>query len=411
MRDTIIRSGNTDHRLFGTFFVIAALTLLGFLLLSQAAAADVDCDAVDTGPVVDFQYAIVPGETPPIMVNFYSTSDGGRNDKGGLVDPVDSYVWKFGDGSASEDSNPMHTYGKSSARYQDASEPFPVTLTVKTECGRSNTTTKNVTVYCLDQRAGFTITRPAGDGPFAAPVALFIQDTSLHVADAVTTYHYTLWDSRMTRLFRESTEKDPAFIIPSGGSYVIRQEVYKACSNRSSANTEMKKTIEVSGSASSDTMPMETIPFTTPVPGYSAPATQGTAVPAVPAPPTTAPVISPGDMAPGTGTLSVITTPAGAQVYVDDTLRGVSPARIPDLATGQHTLRLEKSGYRKKTIPFEIWEGDITEYPVTLEAESGGMGIVPVVAVILVIAAGAGAAYWYLKRRKPVKPVVDWNNP
>jgi len=385
---------------------LLALTCFALLVLLPATMAAVDCSDVDVdvSPVADFKYEIVPAETAPIMVNFYSTSDGGRDIKGGLTDPVKSYAWSFGDGDSSEETNPMHTFAMSSARYQAAGKPFGVTLSVKTRCGRSNTTTKNVSVYCLSQKAGFTVVQPVGEGPYAAPVALYLQDTSLHVADGVTTYHYTLWDSGMTRLFKESSEKDPVFVITNGGRYIIRQEVFKGCSNPAIPNTEMKKNIDVTGSASSDAIPMETIPFTTTVPEYSAPATQV----APSASRTTAPAPPVAGASPGTGTLSVDTSPAGAQVVVDDVLLGLSPATIPDLAAGPHTLRIEKSGYRKKTISFTIWEGEMTVYSGTLDAESGG--IVPVLAAVIIIAAGAGAVYWY-RKKKPVKPGVDWNNP
>ena len=409
VRDMILMRGNMNRWSCNDVCFMTGFTLLAVLILLPAAAAGVDCSDVNSSPVVDFTYAAVPAETVPIMVNFYSTSEGGRNKKGSQADPVESYLWKFGDGDVSEESNPMHSYFMSSARQQAAHKPYQVTLTVTTECGRSNTTTKNVSVYCLDQTAGFTIVQPVGEGPYSAPVALYLKDTSLHV-DEVTRYHYTIWDSAMTRLFKESTEKDPTFIIRNGGSYVIRQEVFKSCNNPPAQNTEMKKNIEVTGSASSDAVPMETIPFTTTVTETSATATQ-VAVPAttVPASTTTAPVQVPVEAAPGTGTLSVTTSPAGAQVFVNDALLGLSPATITGLSAGSYNLRLEKSGYRKKTVPVIIGDRMITDYSATLEAESGVMGIVPIIAAVLVIAAGAGAAYWYRMKKRP--KIVDWNNP
>jgi hypothetical protein len=390
-----------------------AWTCFVLLVLLPAAAVGVDCSEVNVSPVADFEYGIVPAETAPIMVNFYSTSKGGRVGTGGSSDPVESYLWRFGDGDVSEEDNPLHTYAMSSARYQAEHKPFQVTLMVKTGCGRVATTTKNISVYCLDQRAGFTIVQPVGEGPYTAPVALYLKDTSIHVDDAVTAYHYTLWDSGMTRLFKESTEKDPTFIIRNRGSYVIRQEVFKACSNpRSLNNTEMKKNIEVVGSASSDMIPMETIPYTTTVPENPATAVQvATPAPAASASMTTAPALLPSGVSPGTGTLSVSTTPAGAEVFVNDVLLGLSPATIPEFTAGSYNLRLEKSGYRKIAVRFEIVDGRTTEYSTALEEESIGTAIVPIIAAVIVIASGAGAAYWYMKRKKPVKSGVDWNNP
>jgi hypothetical protein len=125
--------------------------------------------------------------------------------------------------------------------------------------------------------------------------------------------------------------------------------------------------------------------------------------------PTTVPALAPVAAPPGTGTLSVATDPAGAQVLVNDVLLGSSPATIPGLATGSYHLRIEKSGYGKKTVLVQIGNGTITEYATVLEPESGGMGIVPVIAVVLVILAGAGAVYWYRKKKPPATP--DWNMP
>jgi PKD repeat protein len=404
----ILMSGSANRWSWGKTGLMVCLALI---MLLPAAAATVDCSHVNASPVADFDYTVVPAESAPVMVNFYSTSQGGKVSTGG-PDPVESYVWRFGDGSVSEETNPLHTYAMSSARYQAEDKPYEVTLTVKTGCGMSGTTKKNVSVYCISQKADFTISRPAGEGPYTAPVALSLQDTSLHVADEVTTYHYTLWDAGMTRLFKESTEKDPTFIIRNGGSYVIRQEVFKGCSNPPAVNTVMKKNIEVTGSASSDAIPMETIPYTT-IPEYSATATPG-AAPAttVSASSTTAPALLPAAAPPGTGTLSVVTSPAGALVFVNDMLLGSSPATIPGLTAGSYNLRLQKSGYYNKSVRVEIGDGRITEYSTALEADSGGMGMIPVIAAALVIAAGAGAAYWYVKRKKkPKKPDVDWNNP
>ena len=49
---------------------------------------------------------------------------------------------------------------------------------------------------------------------------------------------------------------------------------------------------------------------------------------------TTAPV-------PGEGSLSVSTTPQGAQVFIDGVVRGMTPATIPGLSAGQHTVLLK----------------------------------------------------------------------
>jgi hypothetical protein len=79
----------------------------------------------------------------------------------------------------------------------------------------------------------------------------------------------------------------------------------------------------------------------------------------------------------------------------------MSPASIPELEAGPHTLRLEKAGYQNMTVPVSIGDGRVTEYSTSLEAESGGLGIVPIIVGVLVIAAFAGGAYWYTRKKSP----------
>src|SRR5512145_3562776 len=92
-----------------TTVLLVAWACCALLLLLPAASA-ADCNDVDTSPVADFSYEIVPAETAPIMVNFYSTSEGGRNEDGRMTDPVESYGWRFGDGDVSKKTNRLHTY-------------------------------------------------------------------------------------------------------------------------------------------------------------------------------------------------------------------------------------------------------------------------------------------------------------
>jgi hypothetical protein len=105
-------------------------------------------------------------------------------------------------------------------------------------------------------------------------------------------------------------------------------------------------------------------------------------------------------MAPGTGTLSVNTEPAGAQVYIDDVQRGTTPVTVTDLSAGSHTLRLERQGYTKMTVPVLITEGKTTTMATSLPAESGGIAIVPVIVLTIIMLGVAGMGiYLYLKQR------------
>jgi len=380
-------AGDTPGRMAAcTFFL---------LLLLPAMASAVDCSAINVSPVADFTFIINPSETAPIAVNFYSAARGGRVGSGPVSDPIDTLLWTFGDGTSSDKDNPLHTYARSSARFGETDRPYSVTLMIRTVCGRVAAVTKEVPAYCINQSPGFTIVRPDGSGPYAAPVAIAIRDDTLHADEAVTSWHYTVWDAAMTRLYLESTEKNPDFIIRNGGSYVIRQEVYKGCSMIADPGSVVTKTIEVTGSAAGDAIPMDTI-SATPIGGE-------VAIPSIVR--TTAPTPAVEAPSEDTGDLSVITSPAGAQVWVDDALIGTSPVTLPDLAAGNHTLRLEKAGYRRKTAVVGVDPGIVSEYTIALDPDSGGIGwTVPVIAAIVIVAAGAGAAAWYLRKRRPREP-------
>jgi PKD repeat protein len=270
---------------------------------------------------------------------------------------------------------------------------------------------------------GFSVDKT--EGP--APLTVHVTDTSLNTSDATTQWTYT-FEPGIT-----SSERNPTYTFKNPGTYWMVQYIVKNC-GQADRNVMTGKTITVNPaltvySVTNLSMPNVTSPTTTVtttvtptvtttttwsepvvpvyvdtratgfVPGTTAPTApqiasatqQGAASPA--------PSLAP--RTPGTGTLSVATNPPGAQVFVDDVLRGLSPANIPALPAGQHTLRLEKSGYRNMTVPVSIEEGKTTDYSTGLEAESGGMGIVPIIVGVLVIAAIGGGAYWYMRKKGP----------
>jgi len=79
-----------------------------------------------------------------------------------------------------------------------------------------------------------------------------------------------------------------------------------------------------------------------------------------------------------TGSLSVTTTPAGVTIFIDGVQRGVSPATIPGLAPGEHTLLLKLDGYTDLSTPVSITAGKTTEYTTGLATakKSPGFGAV-----------------------------------
>jgi hypothetical protein len=67
-----------------------------------------------------------------------------------------------------------------------------------------------------------------------------------------------------------------------------------------------------------------------------------------------------------TGSLSVVTSPAGATIIIDDVQRGVSPATIPGLSAGSHTLLLKLNGYQDLSAPVTISAGQTQTYTTGL---------------------------------------------
>ena len=94
------------------------------------------------------------------------------------------------------------------------------------------------------------------------------------------------------------------------------------------------------------------------------------------------------------------TEPAGAQVFIDEVLRGTTPATVPDLSPGSHTLRLEEEGYTSMTIPIQITGGQTNTLSTSLLPVSGGIAILPVIALGLIILGVIGMGIFLVKRQR-----------
>jgi PEGA domain len=67
------------------------------------------------------------------------------------------------------------------------------------------------------------------------------------------------------------------------------------------------------------------------------------------------------------GSLSITTDPAGATIYVDGVTQGITPATIPGLSAGSHTLVLKLEGYDDLTLPVTISAGSTQYYSSALK--------------------------------------------
>jgi hypothetical protein len=97
----------------------------------------------------------------------------------------------------------------------------------------------------------------------------------------------------------------------------------------------------------------------------------------------------------GYGSLSVTTTPAGALVYVDGSMMGITPATIPLLAEGPHSITLVMDGYQDLTTTITINAGTTSEYITGLSKTTKTPGFAGGIAAISI-----GVLFLYRKMRE-----------
>jgi hypothetical protein len=81
---------------------------------------------------------------------------------------------------------------------------------------------------------------------------------------------------------------------------------------------------------------------------------------------------------PGTGSLNIVTSPAGADIYVDGNYIAESPYLVTSLAPGSHTLRLHKAGYNEYISPVTIESGRQTPLSFTFTPQQNTVGSIEV---------------------------------
>jgi hypothetical protein len=79
-----------------------------------------------------------------------------------------------------------------------------------------------------------------------------------------------------------------------------------------------------------------------------------------------------------TGSLSVATSPAGASIVIDGIQRGISPATIPGLSAGSHTVLLKLDGYQDLSAPVTITAGQTQTYTTGLSPSATPPAAMPV---------------------------------
>ena len=132
-----------------------------------------------------------------------------------------SYLWNFGDGHFSDESNPKHRFNKAGK--------YDVSLSITTEDGQINTTVMSDMINIIESPDAYFFWEFA-DGTPGQPIAIIREESA-----GADTYQWTLPDGN------ETTEREPGRLQLHTGSNRI---VLKA-SNKNGCYTEVDRVIQV----------------------------------------------------------------------------------------------------------------------------------------------------------------------
>ena len=102
--------------------------------------------------------------------------------------------------------------------------------------------------------------------------------------------------------------------------------------------------------------------------------------------------VVPGPTPDATGQIVIASSPSGAEVYLDNVYKGVTPVTLSDIAAGSHTLTLSLTGYQDSVQTVTVNGGESTPVAVTLsEAAPATTKSPPAIVTVLgaIFAAGA----------------------
>ena len=72
-----------------------------------------------------------------------------------------------------------------------------------------------------------------------------------------------------------------------------------------------------------------------------------------------------------TGNLSIVSNPSGAKIYIDGDYKGITPQTISEIPSGDHTILLEKSGFKNLTDTVNIVAGKVvSKSPALVEIKT-----------------------------------------
>lgn len=71
---------------------------------------------------------------------------------------------------------------------------------------------------------------------------------------------------------------------------------------------------------------------------------------------------------PATGGIQIVSTPSGAEIYVDNLFKGYTPSTLTDIAAGQHQLILKYTGYIDYSQTVTVNAGQTTPLAISMQA-------------------------------------------
>jgi hypothetical protein len=76
--------------------------------------------------------------------------------------------------------------------------------------------------------------------------------------------------------------------------------------------------------------------------------------------------VPPGPVKDTTGQIVVTSSPAGAEVFLDNVFRGISPLTLPDIPDGSHIVMVRMAGYTDQQQPVTVTGAAVTQVIVGL---------------------------------------------
>lgn len=100
----------------------------------------------------------------------------------------------------------------------------------------------------------------------------------------------------------------------------------------------------------------------------------------------------------GSGSLTVSSTPAGANVFIDNAFVGISPVTVPNVAAGTHTVSMKLDGYQEYAVSTQVNSGAVSTVSAALSPITPTPRAASVPAALAIIGIGIAALVLFSKR-------------